>query len=1187
MLKKIEIKGFKSFADRTKIDFERGITCIVGPNGSGKSNITDAFRWVLGEQSYKSLRGTQMSDVIFGGTITRPALGYAEVSVVLDNSSSILKVPYDEVAVNRKLYRSGESEYSINGNVCRLKDVKDLFVDTGIGVEGYSIIGQGRIDQLLSTGKQDRRLIFEEASGIVKYRIRKEEAARKLDKSSQHIERIEDITGELESRLEPLRQQSEKASVYLNIKSELKGVEISLYLEEIDKLKAELAENNETLTSLESKSESVTSKLFEFREAKINLSSKIDKAELERQNLLNTKTELEKTKIQNEGNLVLIQERIDRAKTNLAETLVEIDLLDSGIKDHESEIQTRGERVFSLEEEFKKQNTEKCKLQALYDKKNQLLVSKEGDLALLKADRRAYFESSEALQIEKAELKAKKSMAESMMERINEELTKGIRQKEFAIEELKTLQGRIDLAESEISEIKEKKLKLEASVSAGRVEIEMLENDMFKLKNEVGQFESEAELLERRINNFEGSTEPVKMVMSHALDDDRVYGTVASLIDVDEKYEVALEQILGARLENVVTSTFDVAREYIDLLREKRGGRVTFMPLDTMRANDVIQIPDLPGIMGPALDYVRCDDEVRPAIRYLLYNVAFAEDLFAAKGAQSSLPNGYKIVTLEGDVVNVGGTVSGGFNKKHRRHAFKDKRRLDELKADIVSKREFVNSLVGERERHIESIRDFVKDLNDFTTALQEKQGEKAAHAAVLDATRKNIVKGVGQEQAKAEQLEKENDSFDKATARLAEIEREEDSIVSSRADSESKQDLIKRSIDEINSELGVLKKDIDEKNRELLNSEFSLRGAKKDLSDLQSACENMAAKLAGLRAEELRLKQEETKWGKEIEEKKIQVQDNAKLYERAIFESNRIETILAELKKQDSEDLKLYKELENKAAELKDEMYAIRINVGKLDTKLENQIQGLWSDYEMSYAGATEFRIDLTYKDAKKQVRDYKRALAELGEVNVLSIGEYKELKERYDFMNSQRLDLQETMKKLKDIIRDMDKQMRTRFRDSIEDINERFGRTFKGLFRGGNASIDIDEDDDILEAEIVINAQPPGKKLQTIELLSGGEKALTAIAILFAILETKPAPFCVLDEIEAALDDRNIALFSSFVKDYVSNSQFILITHRKGTMEIADAIYGVTMKEKGVTGVLSLKLSDDADKLLGTKAV
>lgn len=1176
MLKKIELKGFKSFADKTVIDFDRGISCVVGPNGSGKSNITDAFRWVLGEQSYKSLRGKQMTDVIFNGTVSRDALGYAEVVVVLDNSEKIVDLPYEEVSILRRLYRSGESQYSINGTSCRLKDIKELFLDTGVGVEGYSIIGQGRIDKLLSSGKEDRRAIFEEASGIAKYKNRKEEAARKLERTHSHLERIQDLTSELELRVGPLKEQSEKATEYLQVKQELKSVEISVILQEIDRIREDLSSYERDLARLEGESETTTQSLLHSKEGLGTLRTEMDERKLQKQSLAEKKIDLEKDLIQLEGRFKLLEERSEQSSLRRAELDRKLESIRLFLSEAEGEKGSLEEAVGASSSAYEEKKREIERIKEDFDRNNRELNDRTAKLALIKAERRDFFDQLGKLEIERAELRILSEQAEKKVTELELRIRQGQEHRQGALLELEGIQKEINAFEREERDLRERKSDLESQISEARIEIDKLENETYRLQTEKNEAISNKEILEKRIENHEGMTDAARAVLQEAKRDSSVYGTVASLISIDKEYELALEQILGARAENIVTADFDSAKKYIEFLKREQLGRQSFLPLDGIRANEILDLDDFEGLCGHAMDFIDCDEAVEPAIRYLLYNVSFVEDLDAAKRAIVDAPSGYKLVTLQGEVVNVGGTVSGGSHKKRRPTLFSDKRRLKELEAQIEAKTEALAERSRRREARIQDVQALLDRLGALQGELDVLKEKKMSAMALLDAERRSLSGGVEAQKSQEEERDAERERQLSLEERLRENRESELALRDKNERQSVDTDSLKEEIDQLRKKNLALQDQINAKSIEGNKLDFERKNAELQrdtfLQKLQSA--EREANECGIERD-LVLKQIKDR-EEERESLQESIRKNSEERVQVSKDLHQVEIELTKLNEKNGAEYARFKELENALNDLKDSMYGIRIQSGKLETRLENQENALWESYRLSYAGALEFKTEISYSSAKTLLHSYKKKLEEIGDVNLLAIEEYREVSDRYAFMSSQKNDLQESLEKLQAIIKDMDEKMRVSFRESLDDINEKFKTTFRDLFRGGIATIELEEGEDVLDAEIIINAQPPGKKLQTLELLSGGEKALTAIAILFAILKTKPAPFCILDEIEAALDDRNIALFSNFLSDYKRDSQFIIISHRKGTIKIADSLYGVTMKEKGISEILSLKLTD-----------
>lgn len=1181
MLKRIEMKGFKSFAEKTVIDFGAGVTCIVGPNGSGKSNITDAFRWVLGEQSYKSLRGSKMQDVIFNGTASRAQHGYCEVSVLFDNKEKLIKTDFDEIAISRKLFRSGLSEYRINGSLCRLKDIRDLFTDTGIGVEGYSIIGQGRIDQLLSSAKEDRRLIFEEASGIVKYKNKKEEAARKLERTASHIERIDDIIAELETRLEPLKEASQNAAKYLELKSALKGVEISLYLEEIEKIKAELEAYNQELGRHEAKSEAIVEKLFEYKEKEKKLSGIMDGMLKLKEELKSKKDAMEKKRLEKQYGLKSLKDKLDLSNQNkirLTDNISKNRLLLDQLK---QDLEQKQLLVAERQEECEVKNLRNAEVRANFDEKNTLLKELENRYFLQLADKRAKQKDLDELKIERAALSAKKDHVLSLIKETELAVKEVAGSQDQNLQSLREASTSLNSLEARQAELLNQKQALEHEVQGLMKAQEQKESDIYSLNTELGEARHRAELLDKNITNYETSSEAVQALMRIA-DRSEVYGTIASLISVDETYEKAMDAFLAARMENVVVSTYDKAAQYIDYLREERVGRVTFMPLDTLKANPRLEVQNVRGLIGHALDFVRCEDRVEPAIRYLLFNVFISANLEEAKKAQEDLPLSAKIVTLAGDVVNVGGTVSGGSAKKQRVSALAIKREYEETLLKTKKLEEELNSKKSSREEDIEGLRSLADAMKEKQEELDENKASLINAKLLLAQAESKMADTSKYEAEKKTKLSNYIMEDAALKERLNLLDEQEEELAQSFGLNSEHEDELKAEIERYRAEIEALQAKISAEEIELLESNYALKSAEKEAQDLD-------------------LRQKRHHEEGELLSYSLSIEENTeKELERALFmaeeelqslssslnqlseEVHRVSVRLDDLKLESRGEIEAYRKLEEELSSLKDEMYAIKINTAKLETRYDNEVAGLWQDYEMGIEGAKEFRVEIDLKEAKKQVRSYKSAIAELGDVNLSSMKEYAEVSDRYEFMSKQKDDLKESLKKLNGIITEMDLIMRTTFTECLADINQKFAVAFKDLFKGGHASIELQEGVDVLESEIIIHAMPPGKRLQSLELLSGGEKALTAIAIMFSILKTKPAPFCILDEIEAALDDRNIALFSAYLKKYSSESQFIVITHRKGTMEMADSIYGITMKEKGVSDTLSLKFSEEENSLL-----
>lgn len=997
-LKRIEMKGFKSFADRTVIEFNHKITCVVGPNGSGKSNVADAFRWVLGEQSYKNLRSSNMSDVIFNGTKTRAALAFAEVCIVFDNSAKIFDSDFLEISIKRRLYKSGESEYYINEASCRLKDIRRLLMDTGIGVEGYSIIAQGRIEQLLSANHSERRLLFEEAAGIVKYKSSKEESLKKLEKSRENINRVNDIILELENRIEPLKQQSEKATEYKLLTGELRGLEINVFVEDVTRLDVELGAIDSEITSLERKKEGYIHELNDFVAQNVRLTGEYEQLQ---------------EKISQKSVLIQDLEQSNRDISHLISLSEQrIELIDRHVLEIKEQIEKALEERLRIDEKVKEQ-----------------IAQVRGNLEKLQ---------KECALIQK-HLEEKHSLEASMKEKLN-------------------------FYETELEKLKQKLFHSERSLTKNK---------------------SEWEILKTQEQNHEGFDKSVKELLKLAKNDAKVHGTLRDMIELDEKFERAVESALGKALQNVVVEDKEVATGYIGLLKSKNLGRVTFLPLKQIQARVVAPIKRREGFYGCAVDILSFDEKYRNLISYLLGNVFFVDSLEIANAMYREFPKGARVISLDGDLMMIGGAITGGSRPYENRSGsiLGRKKKIARLELIVKGESEQINQYLVQKREYEKDFFELRQDLENTKNSYSELESRFKFSQTMI--------------RTHEEQL----------------------------GDAEKNKVL----------ELEKLALDIEQKHKK---SEQYL----KEISTLKE----------------------------EIDSAKVRIDKNSK----SILEHQEQRKALIEQKDLINQEMEHFhaknRQYEAKIGDIQLERSKFDIDRVRVESKRENILQNLWDIYEIGYLEAMDYKTDFDYEESISRIKSIKSKLKKIGDVNLSSIEEYRIQKERYEFLCAQRSDLDESITKLKTLIKEIDAQMRSHFLESFEKIRIGFQDTFSKLFGGGNVDLELSGSEDVLEADIIINAQPPGKKLQTLELMSGGEKALTAIALLFAILSTNPSPFCILDEIEAALDDVNIFRFSEFLKQYSEHSQFIIITHRRGTMEIADAIYGVTMEEQGVSKVL-----------------
>jgi len=1183
-LKKISIQGFKSFADKTEIEFKEGVTAIVGPNGSGKSNIADAVRWVLGEQSVKSLRGSKMEDVIFSGTDKRKALGYAEVTITFDNADGVIPVDFQEVAITRRMFRSGESEYYINKRSCRLKDVRELFMDTGVGKEGYSIIGQGRIDEILSTKPEDRRNIFEEAAGIVKYKSKKFEAERKLEKTDTNLIRIKDIIGELEGQYNNLKEQSDKAKVYIDISNRVRELEVNLMIRKAEGLKEEI------------------NRCYQEKE---NIQKRIDELEAEK-NRIDEDSQIIRenmeAKDQDIENVRRIREDIIAEINNKRNQLT---LLEESRKFYIKDAERLLNEVEELNSRYNKLREDKNQLSSTSS------ISKE-ELDILKEDYRLKSirleELSEAIRKKEKEIELEKDKIialyntiadrKSKFDSINSfknNITKRINQVEKEIEQLsesRELEKKIikDMEEKEAAK-KEELVAVNKALVNLKLEEEKYRNELDNLYKLINQSKIDLQgkitnynLLKNMEEDFEGYYKSVRNLMLAYKEDkllkDRLIGIVADLIKVDTKYEKAIEVALGGSLQNVVTKDEDDAKFIINYLRDRKLGRVTFLPLSTIKmkpANINSRDREDYNIIGLASELVQYDSVYKNIIEFLLGRTIVVENIDHATRVAKRFNYFYKVVTLDGDIVNPGGSITGGSLPK-------------------------VNNLLNRRYR-IESIK---KDINQLSKAQSELEKKKSMLKSQIDECSNKIKMKENELQLiNIETIRMENE----INKHKSELERNDETILKYREEiNKLIQEL--KSIDEdeikINEEIKILadkresiEREISESIKAFEESKKVLEEVKKEVTDIKIKINTMENKMANneerIQMAELELKATMDSIDAKRNEREQNLKSIEKVSEDILLVNEEIQDLirkkeekekeLASLKEEKDLLMKDYYLIQSKLKDILDEIKrqenlknSCSIKETKYITQLDNIYQKLEEEYELSYDEAVKLRVELEdIKEAESMVKNLKEEIRKLGTVYLDSIEEFKQIKERLEFLRKQHEDLLNAKNDLIKVIDDMEEKMKVQFIEYFRIIDDEFNVIFNKLFNGGKASIELEDEDDILNCGIEIKVQPPGKKLQNLNLLSGGERSLTAVALLFAVLKVKPTPFCILDEIDAALDEANIGKYTNYLMELIEETQFIIITHRKKTMEIADALYGVTMEEEGISKIVSVKLTDN----------
>ncbi len=1177
-LKSIEVQGFKSFANKIKFDFHNGITGIVGPNGSGKSNVADAVRWVLGEQRIKQLRGGKMEDVIFAGTENRKPLGFAYVAITLDNSDHQLSIDYDEVTVSRRLFRSGESEYMINGSVCRLKDINELFYDTGIGKEGYSIIGQGQIDKILSGKPEERRELFDEAAGIVKFKRRKAEAVKKLDNERDNLTRVIDILAELERQIKPLERQSETARKYLKLKEELKTYDINMFLLEITQIRASLSE-------IEEKCSIATNEIEEKRKTFEDIKNQYEvldqiieemniKIEDKKNNLNQTNIAIEKF----DGDIKVLNEQINSAKINDEHLRNRMESINEDMEAHNQErerlLQEKKDIDESLQAASKVQNEADGRVAAITAKINAILDEIEKS-------------KSEIIDLlnEKSGVMTKIQRYDTMLEQINirkaelsQKLLKSQSDKEAQDKIIEELEAEMKKVNEEIIKFSSQAEELENRLSMMNEESSRISKERDEKQRRYHQINSNLEALRNMTERYEGYGNSIKKIMELKETKKGIVGVVADIIKVDKQYETAIETALGGNIQNVVTDTETTAKEAIEFLKKGKFGRATFLPLSSIANKTGFtneRVLEEKGVIGLACDLVQIRKEWENIAKYLLGRIVVVDTIDNALLIARKYNYTLRIVTLEGELLNAGGSLSGG--------AFKNN-----------------SNLLGRR-REIEELEKSLETIKEENKAIQEKLASNETESRAVNEELEKI-KLVLNEQYILQNTVKMN--MNKAGEKKQELSDSFDDFNKENAEISSQITDIKSNYDSLNSELLTF----DEKNKQIeqriteLNSQVEAERVleaeeigKNQQMKLDNS--NLKQKLEFIRENTARLEAENQKLAEELAQIKINAESAAIEMIDKVKEIEGIEGAMKDAKaRKDTLETEVKKLIEEKDAQTREhkdfitQREEISAHISELDKeiirltnqkeKLEEtntkQFNYMWDEYELTYSEALALKNDeldnLAY--IKKNISTLKSEIRELGDVNVNSIEEYKSVSERYTFLKTQHDDLVVAAENLEKIIEELDTGMRNQFTEKFAEIKTEFDAVFKELFGGGKGTIELNEDMDILEADITIISQPPGKKLQNMMQLSGGEKALTAIALLFAIQNLKPSPFCLLDEIEAALDDSNVVRFAGYLHKLTDHTQFIVITHRRGTMAAADRLYGITMQEKGVSTLVSVNL-------------
>lgn len=1182
-LKKLELYGFKSFAQRTEIVFDEGITGIVGPNGSGKSNIGDAVRWVLGEQSAKTLRGASMSDVIFNGTQKRKPLSYCEVSLVFDNDDHALAMEAAEVMVTRRVYRNGESEYYLNRTACRLKDVVDLFRDTGIGKEGYSIIGQGRIDEILSRKSEDRRQVFEEAAGIVKFKARKEEADKKLQRTLENLERVDDILDELTKRLKPLEEQSRNARVYLELSTELKDLDLNLFLIRSDRARARLSELESELLTVQTILADTESNLTDKTTRRDETQNRIDQ----------------------------LEEAITKARTELMECAEHVHESQKKLSALQSRRETRSEnrqRIVREQEEAQERLAEiekdHARIQADVEKQHSLIADAEQILrATQEAAEKAQAKEKEAdaaLEAQKAavidqmnrlsDVRNDKTRLNTMQAQMETRLTEieesggALQEQEAALREaLTAVEKQLETENQHQQQCQEKLAQARQASDEADTAYANLRADVEKQSADMQAAASRHSVLTEMTRDMEGYNMAVRRAMTYAKQRGLtgVKGVLAQLMTVPQAYETAIDMALGAAQQNIVTDTEETAKELINYLRQNRLGRATFLPMSAIRGKTLYgnerNALKLPGCLGVASELVQCAPEYRGIVENLLGRTVIADNLDHGIPIMRAGNHAFRLVTLEGDVIHSGGSMTGGSAQSKVSNLLSRERELKELTAKLQTGRAELDKCRQELTQRQQTAQEKRQKVSDAVNALHQQEIAVAREQA----RRESVSADLNTHLQRMQETEQARVQLHQS---LEDIRQQLETIEHQRTGAQGDQSAMEQKTIEMQNALVKARAEASAENDRLMVRTLQLSDLRHGLSDLerdeahaqqdqaqilreQERREQLLHEMDELDAiDENDMKREEAESARRQKEQLRQESAAQAIEQRRSQAQSDLRDILS--------DMENLHEAYNRDSE---KLHKTELAKARIEGDQKNLQNRIWDTYKLTYAGAEEFRrTPFDEKESDRRAAELQGQIRALGTVNVGAVEEYAETKARVDDLTTQQQDLKRAEMDLRELIERLLIQMRSTFVENFSKMQGYFAETFTRLFGGGHAELKLMDPDDPLNCGIEVNAQPPGKKLQLLSLLSGGERALTAIAILFAMLKLKPTPFCILDEIEAALDDANIGYYADYLKEYSKGTQFIVVTHRKGTMERCNSLFGVAMEEQGVSRMVSVSLQD-----------
>ena len=1172
-LKRLELKGFKSFPNKTDIIFKEGVTAIVGPNGSGKSNVSDAVRWVLGEQSIKSLRGEKLEDVIFAGADKQKPMNFCEVALTIDNSDNKLNVDYSEVTIKRRAYRNGESQFYLNNKSCRLKDIKEILLDTGIGKDGYSIIEQGKVDEILSNNPVNRRKVFDEACGISKYRYKKNESERNLKNTKENLARINDIYVEIENQIKPLYNQQVKARKYLDLSEQLKKIEVNNYIREIQKIENQLKEINSQYEALIKELDNIDKSKIDFEESSKEINTQIEEVDKSIEKASEYINSIKSVIDKKDYEINLLNQSRENSSKKIQRNIEELEKINKSSKENKENL---GKLYKEKENNEKNINELKSQLN-IFIEKNEINKNKIGTLneniETLKDDIIELLNEKQDVSNKLTTLNANKDNIDQRNESIESEIKEindKVKEKEVLLEDLKE---KINNKKEKLNDFKEKINNYYERLNSLKEENHNLSNKMQNNNYSLKEYTSKLNVYIDMENHYEGFNRGVKEVLKNK-NLKGIYGALGQVVTVEGKYEKAIEAALGAYMQNIITADENSAKAAINYLKHNKIGRVTFLPMNIIKSKKINNIQSKTPFVGIASDLISYDEKYRDILENILGRTIVIDNIDQGIKFARETGHKYKVVTLDGDILNPGGSLTGGslktsgniLSRKRLINEFNEK--INNTKAENIALEEKVLSIEKELVDCKENIKQYEEEVKVLDKKLIFNNSSYSRYEEEVNSLKSSM---------KKLETEKENlgSNLNYTMEKKSILENQIKDIDNNHAENKETIENLNKELNKENEIYENEKSKFDSINLQLTKDKEILKSQNADIERIKAYLNELSNKISLIDKEN---KDEESEI-KEIDEKiiienrekenlKTQLNDNNKNLENKKIARENLK------QKLDENNVKL-KDIDKQFMELKESIFKVESRIEKLESNKEANNFKLFEDYNLTYLQAIELRDD-EIEINKKILDTLKKDIKSLGNVNVDSIEEYKEIKERYDFYSEQKEDLQKSIDAIEEIIKDLEEHMKIQFKEEFAKINENFKYVYNRLFGGGEGNLTILDQANILESDIEITAKPPGKKMKNLSLLSGGEKALTAISILFAILLAKPTPFCILDEIEAPLDDSNIARFGTFLKELTSKTQFIAVTHRRGTMEAADYIYGVTMEQRAISKVIALSLNE-----------